>query len=372
MFKKKVVEIKPKLIMIAGGGTGGHIYPAIAIGRALQKLAPTIVLRFVGTAEGLETKIMQRENLSLDLIQSGKLNFSGNPLRKLKTLQRIPVGVIQSLIYILRHRPDFVLGVGGYASAPFLLVAALLGKKTAFWEPNAHPGLANRLLSRLVSKSYLVFADAQKFLFSSDNKVFGMPLREEIEQAQYEERTKISDRLTILCFGGSQGSLFLNEKISDFILKAKDLSDKIYLIHQTGTLDFANMKKKYSQQGEIPANVEIHEFIYDMPNQYRKADIQFCRGGASTIAEAAAFGIVPLIVPLPAADDHQLRNAEVLVRNNAGFLFKQIEFNEMEFEKTIKLMLEDRKLRKEMSANLRKLAPKQAAHEIAHDILGQI
>ena len=122
----------------------------------------------------------------------------------------------------------------------------------------------------------------------------------------------------------------------------------------------------------VSAQVELHEFIYDMPTQYRKADIQFCRGGASTIAEAAAFGIVPLIVPLPAADDHQLRNAEVVVTNNAGFLFKQNEFNETEFAKTIELMLQNSILRKEMSANLRKLAPKQAAQEIARDILRQI
>ncbi len=369
----KATEVKkPKTIIIAGGGTGGHIYPAIAIGRALQKIDPSVVLRFIGTVEGLETKIMQRENLSLHLIQSGKLNFSGQPLRKIRTLLKIPVGLFQSLVYILKFKPDFVLGVGGYASAPFVLMAALLGKKTAFWEPNALPGMANRVLSKIVSKSYLVFSEAQRFLSSSENKVFGMPLREEIELAQYDERAKISDRLTILCFGGSQGSKFLNEKISDFMLKGTALQEKIYLIHQTGPLDFENMKKKYGLVDGVSAQVELHEFIYDMPTQYRKADIQFCRGGASTIAEAAAFGIVPLIVPLPAADDHQLRNAEVVVTNNAGFLFKQNEFNETEFAKTIELMLQNSILRKEMSANLRKLAPKQAAQEIARDILKQI
>ena len=159
---------KQKNIIIAGGGTGGHIYPAIAIGRALQKLDPAIALRFIGTAEGLETKIMQRENLSLSLIKSGKLNFSGHPIKKLRTLLKIPVGLLQSLIYILKYKPDFVLGVGGYASAPFVLMAALLRKKTAFWEPNALPGMANRVLSKIVSKSYLVFSEAQRFLSSSE------------------------------------------------------------------------------------------------------------------------------------------------------------------------------------------------------------
>lgn len=358
-----------KKIVIAGGGTGGHIYPAISIGRALQKANSRVEIRFVGTAEGLESKIMKRENLALDLIQSGKLNFSGSPLKKIRTLFKIPVGLFQSFVLMLKHKPDFVIGVGGYASAPFVLAAAILGKKTAIWEPNAHPGMANRLLSKIVKKSYLVFDDSKKYLSCKENIVFGMPLREEIENAQNEERSKISDRLTILCFGGSQGSLFLNEKISDFILKHPELIEKIHLIHQTGSIGYEAMKNKY---GSLAPNVEIHEFIFDMPSQYRKADIQFCRGGASTIAEAAAFGVVPMIVPLPAADDHQLRNAEVVVKNNAGFLFKQNEFNDDEFARTVLFLLENSTHRKEMAKNLRKLAPKQAAQEIAQDILKQI
>lgn len=361
-----------KTIIIAGGGTGGHIYPAIAIGRALLKLDPAIKIRFVGTAEGLESKILQRENLTLDLIQSGKLNFSGNFLRKLKSLLKIPLGLYQSFQLILKHKPEFILGVGGYASAPFVLMAVLMGKKTAIWEPNAHPGMANRLLSKIVSKAYLVFEDSKKYLSSSDYKVFGMPLREEIELAQFENRSKISDRLTILCFGGSQGSLFLNEKISNFILNHPELHEKIYVIHQTGSLDYEKMKKKYSTLNDSLNCIEVHEFIYDMPNQYRKADIQFCRGGASTIAEASAFGVVPLIVPLPAADDHQLKNAEVVVKNKAGFLFKQNEFNEKDFADKIILLSENISLRKEMSENLRKLAPNQASKNIAQDILIQL
>lgn len=368
--------------MIAGGGTGGHIYPAIAIGRAMQKIDPNVVIRFVGTAAGLESKIMQRENLSLDLIQSGKLNFSGSPLQKIITLLKILVGVFQSLGLIVKHRPDFVLGVGGYASAPFVMMASMLGRKTAIWEPNAHPGMANRVLSRFVKSAYLVFVDSKKYLFSSDNKVFGMPLREEIEEeiertgAEKRENSKISDRLTILCFGGSQGSVFLNEKISDFMIKNSDLHEKIYLIHQTGASDFEKIKNKYKTllsrfNGEF-SPVEVHEFIYDMANQYRKADIQVCRGGASTIAEAAAFGVIPLIIPLPAADDHQLKNAEVIVKNQAGFLFKQNQFDEIDFTKTVRLMLSDSLLRKNMQMNLKKLAPKHAASEIAHDILRQI
>lgn len=359
---------QPKTIMIAGGGTGGHIYPAIAIGRALQKSDPKLQVRFVGTSEGLESKIMYREVLPLDLIKSGKLNFAGNPVQKIKTLLKIPLGIVQSCLLILKHRPSFVLGVGGYASAPFVLMAALMGRKTAVWEPNAHPGMANRILSNIVPRSYLVFEASKKYLSSKDNKVFGMPLREEIENAQGEDKVCVHNKMTILCFGGSQGSLFLNEKISNFILKNPDLHEKIYLIHQTGSRDFANIKNIY---GDLKC-VEVHEFIYDMPSQYKRADVQFCRGGASTIAEASAFGVIPLIVPLPAADNHQQKNAEIVVENKAGYMFYQSNFDEAELARTIKNLLENSSLRKEMSANLKKLAPKYAAREIAHDILKQI
>lgn len=353
--------------MIAGGGTGGHIYPAIAIGRALQKLDSNIEVRFVGTAEGLESKIMNRENLPLDLIKSGKLNYAGNFLQKIKTLLKIPLGLAQSFVLLRKHRPAFVIGVGGYASAPFVLMAALMGKKTAIWEPNAHPGMANRLLSKIVSRAYLVFADSKHTLSSKDVKVFGMPLREEIELAQGTEKSPHS-KLRLLCFGGSQGSMFLNEKLSDFLLKHPELHSQLEVVHQTGSRDYESIKKKYAGL----ACVELHEFIYNMPEIYKKTDVQFCRGGASTIAEASAFGIVPVIVPLPAADDHQLRNAEVVVAAKAGFLIEQNRFNDADFADQIKTLLENVSLRNEMSQNLRTLAPKNAARQIAHDILAQI
>ncbi|MBC7742588.1 MAG: undecaprenyldiphospho-muramoylpentapeptide beta-N-acetylglucosaminyltransferase [Bdellovibrionaceae bacterium] len=355
--------------MIAGGGTGGHIYPAIAIGKALTSLSPNCEVRYVGTKEGLEQKIMQRENLPLHLIKSGKLNFSGNFAQKIKTGFKIPVGFMQSYFLILKHKPDFVLGVGGYASAPFVMMASLLGKKTALWEPNAHPGMANRVLSKSVQKAYLVFNEAKKYLKSKDFKVIGMPLRLEIDEAAAAALPKNkTDIITVLCFGGSQGSMFLNEKLSNFILAHAELHSTMRFIHQTGTRDFENMKTKYAGL----ACVELHEFIFDMPKCYRLADVQFCRGGASTIAEAAAFGVVPIIVPLPAADDHQLRNAEVVVAALAGYVFDQNKFNDQEFAATLLKLKTDETLRLKMSENVKKLAPHQAALEIAKDILNQI
>ena len=354
--------------MIAGGGTGGHIYPAIAIGKSLVQLDSECQVRFVGTELGLEKKIMAKENLPLDLIQSGKMNYSGHPLKKLRALFSIISGFFQSLKLIRQHRPVFVLGVGGYASAPFLVASSLCGIPSAIWEPNAHPGMANRLLSKFVKKAYLVFAEAQKELKAENVKILGMPLRKEIEIAQTENKKTSSNKLRILCFGGSQGSVFLNTQLSDFLISNPELHQQIHVVHQTGTQDYANMQKKYSGL----SCVEVHEFIFDMPAYYKNADIQFCRGGASTIAEAACFGIIPIVVPLPAADDHQQKNAEVLVQKNAGFIMIQKQFDQKEFKKIISQLMTDLKLRETMSENLKKLAPVKAAQSIAQDILQQI
>ncbi len=353
-------------IFIAGGGTGGHIYPAISIADSLKKINPNIQVEFVGTKQGLESKIVPKSGYQLHLVQSGKLNFSGQLFEKIKTLLKIPIGLFQSFFLILKHRPDFVLGVGGYVSAPFVLAAALLGRKTAFWEPNAHPGMANRLLSRFVNTSYLVFGEAQKYLHSKNNHIFGMPLRSEMQIFHSDKTTK--PYFSILCFGGSQGSHFLNDQISDFILNSPELHQQIEIIHQTGPTDFDRMKKKYAGV----QCVQVFDFIYNMPDYYKKADLLFCRGGASTLAEAAAFGVVPIVVPLPAADNHQQKNAESLVVKNAGFMLLQKNFDSKKFKNKINELIKNKDILKEMSENLLKMAPQNASAEIASDIIKEI
>lgn len=354
--------------MIAGGGTGGHIYPAIAIGQAISELDTNYVVHYVGTKTGLEQKIMTKENLPLHLIRSGPMNLSGNIIKKIKNLFSIVIGFFQSVFLILKMKPEFVLGVGGYASAPFLFAAAVMGRKTAVWEPNAYPGMANRLLSKVVPKAYLVFSDAKKYLKSSDVQIFGMPLRKEIEKARANAVPSNSDKLRLLCTGGSQGATFLNNSLSDFILQNPQLHDKIQVVHQTGVKDFAAMKEKYAG---IKC-VEVLEYIYDMPSYYQKSDVQFCRGGASTIAEAACFGIIPIVIPLPAADGHQQKNAEVVVNNKAGFMIIQNQFSQEELKKIMNQLLTDVEFRKTMAQNLKKLASADAAVAIGNDILKTI
>lgn len=362
------MSVQRNKIIIAGGGTGGHIYPAISIAEAILKKDAQADILFVGTAQGMESKIIPKAGYQLKLIQSGKLNMKGQILNKIKTLLKIPFGVLQSFWIILTHRPQFVLGVGGYASAPMLLAAMLCGRKAALWEANAHPGMANRLLSKFIAKAYLVFAEAQKGMASKNIQVLGMPLRAEIERICESSERKSSPVFTIVCTGGSQGSMFLNDQLSDLILANPEWHSKIKVYHQTGVLDFQRIKNKY---GSL-ACVEVMDYIYDMPRYYQQADVHFCRGGAGTVSETAAFGVVPVVVPLPAADNHQQHNAEALVRANAGFMLLQKTFDPAQFKKIISDLMNNPELKNKMSQNLKQMAPLKASHKIASDILESI
>ena len=355
--------ISQKHIVIAGGGTGGHIYPGIAIARALLKKDPEIKIHFVGTSAGLETKIIPREGFELHLIESGKLNIRGNLLKKLQTLIKIPQGLFQSIRLLWRLKPMYVIGVGGYASGPFVLAASLIGFPTAIWEPNAMPGMANRLLSRFVDKCFIVFKEAGQHLRNKNILQTGMPVREEIAKAQPQAR--LDDKFHLLSFGGSQGARAINNVLSDALLKS-DWTQNLSVVHQTGTLDFKSMSEKYQSAS---CDVSAFEFIFEMPKYYSWADIIVSRGGASSIAEAAAFGIIPIIIPLPAADDHQKKNAESLVQKNAGRMILQKDLTPERLIQEIQSLRNDKALRAKMVQNIKAFYIPEAAESIAREIL---
>lgn len=359
------MKMMKKTIMIAGGGTGGHIYPAIAIAKALQKQDPQIEIRFVGTAQGLETKIVPKEKYPLHLIAGGKLNFSGQPLKKLKTLLMLPLGALQSVALILKYRPSYVLGVGGYASAPFVLTASLLGCKTALWEANAHPGMANRWLSKFVKKCFVVFEESKNFFSQNTSMALGMPVRAEMEAPPKTEARK-DTAFHLLHYGGSQGSRAIGRTLCESVLKGGPWLENLQIVHQTGSLDHKDFLQRY--QG-LESKVEIHEFIYNMPDYYQWADLVLCRGGASTLNELAAFGLPAIIVPLPAADAHQEKNAEMLVKANAARMILQKDLTPERLIAEIELLRKDSALRETLRQNIKKFHRPQAAEAIAKAIL---
>ncbi len=355
-----------KTIIIAGGGTGGHIYPGVAIARALQKMDRNIEILFVGTKEGLETKILPKEGFALELIAGGKLNFSGNPLKKIQTLCKLPIGFFQSIGILLRKKPTVVLGVGGYASGPFLLAAAFMRKNTAIWEPNALPGMANRWLARFVDKCFLVFDEAKAHLHNQKTFVLGMPVRAEMEQAGANKSERTGQDLHLLHYGGSQGSRVIGRTLSEALHKRGDWTKNLRVVHQTGSIDHKDFLGRYQGFDDL---VEIQEFIFDMPKYYKWADLVLCRGGASTLTELAAFGLPAVIVPLPAADGHQEKNGEMLVKQNAARMILQKDLTPERLIQEIQSLRSNPAELEQMRKNIRQFHRPQAAEAIAKSLL---
>jgi UDP-N-acetylglucosamine--N-acetylmuramyl-(pentapeptide) pyrophosphoryl-undecaprenol N-acetylglucosamine transferase len=355
--------MKKKTVIIAGGGTGGHIYPAVAIARALLQKDPDLDIQFVGSPGGLETKIVPREGFPLHLIRVGKLNQAGGVLSKIKTLLGIPGALIQSASLLFTLKPIVVLGVGGFASGPFVLTASLLGFKSAIWEPNAHPGLTNRWLSRFVRQSLVVFEDAQKFLSSKEILPVGLPVRREVEDIT--EKTPESN-FHVFVFGGSQGARAMNKVVKETLTKYASQLKDVEFVHQTGTHDIAEVTEAY--QGF--ENYQPFEFIYGMEQYYKWADLVICRAGASTVAELAACGRPAVLIPLPwAADNHQLKNAQSLVDHQAGELLEQKDLTPEKLLEVILRLKNDPAKRTQMSMNLKKFHKPRAADRIAEHLL---
>lgn len=355
-----------KTIIIAGGGTGGHIYPALTIAKALQTLNPEIKVMFVGTREGLESKIVPKHGFDIEYISVGKLNYKGGFLKKIKTVLQLPWALIKSMALVSEKKPILVLGVGGYASGPFVLASSVLGVPTALWEPNAHPGLTNRLLSRFVRKTFLVFEESQKKMKAKKVEILGLPVREEIEKLSHTEyERKDSDgRFRILVFGGSQGARAINSCVASMVKKFN--FENVDIVHQTGPLDFKGIETTYAGQ----PGVKVLEYLYDIENYYVWADLVICRSGAGTLAELAASKRPSILVPLPsAADDHQKKNAMSLVSKNAARMIEQKDLTPESLFNLITELRNQPSSLKKMSENVQQFYQPQSARKIAEKLI---
>jgi UDP-N-acetylglucosamine--N-acetylmuramyl-(pentapeptide) pyrophosphoryl-undecaprenol N-acetylglucosamine transferase len=311
--------VNKKTVVITGGGTGGHIYPGLAMAQELNRLYPEIEVHFVGATGGLEEKILPNSGFKYHLIKVGRLHSSVGRLQQLKTLLYMPISLFHAWRIFLQLKPVAVLGVGGFASGPFLLIGWLMRARTALWEPNAHPGLTNRWLSRLVDICFVVFAEARDVLHSARVIEVGLPVRQEF--FENEKTVNTGGKLKVLIFGGSQGARAINEVIVNLITAHPEILEKIEIRHQTGSRDFRRIQNAY---GRLVSQVTVLEYINDMPLELHNADLVICRSGASTVAEIVACQKPAIFIPLPtAADNHQFKNAEVLARKQAGILIEQ-------------------------------------------------
>jgi UDP-N-acetylglucosamine--N-acetylmuramyl-(pentapeptide) pyrophosphoryl-undecaprenol N-acetylglucosamine transferase len=365
-----------KVVVIAGGGTGGHIYPGLAVAKELTARGYSV--HWVGAAGGLEEKIVTHAGLPLHLIRIGKLHSSVGIVDQIKTVLGLPLAFLQALKLALQLKPQAVLGVGGFASGPFLFVSSLLNYRTVIWEPNAHAGLANRWLAKIVDECLLVFEAASRDLKGKRVHRVGLPVRDSI---QPRSREAVEGRkFRVLVFGGSQGARAINRVVADWVEKT-DLADgSVHLIHQTGKYDFQEISNRYEGWkaakrkagfADAQLNLECHEYIHDMDQRYAWADLLVCRAGASTVAEVAASGKAALFVPLPtAADNHQFKNAEVLAHANAAILVEQKDFDVATLDQTVRRLRQNLAELGELEKNVLKFSAPGAASSIASYVLG--
>jgi UDP-N-acetylglucosamine--N-acetylmuramyl-(pentapeptide) pyrophosphoryl-undecaprenol N-acetylglucosamine transferase len=343
--------------ILAGGGTGGHVIPALAIAQQLKATYAAEVL-FIGTARGIENRLVPAAGFPLRLIEVGALNRVSLATR-LKTAVRLPLAIWDARRLLTEFQPDVVIGVGGYASGPAMLAAILKGVPTLAFEPNVVPGFANRIVARWVSAAAVHFEETAKYFRHAE--VTGVPVR----QAFFEiaERQQDIGQPTLLVFGGSQGAHAINHAMTQCLPELMKQAPGIHIIHQTGERDYRDVQAAYQRAAP---SAEVFPFIHDMPAFFARADLVLCRSGASTVAEITAAGKPAVFVPFPrAADDHQRVNAQALERAGAAVLLEETKLDEVWLVETIGALLSDPARLRSMSQAARGLSHPNAARDIA-------
>ena len=352
-------------VLIAGGGTGGHLYPGIALARELLRRDPSMQVSFVGSASGIEARVVPREGFELDLIHVAGLKGKSRVERTIG-FGLLPIAVIDSWRVIAKRRPDVVVGVGGFASGPVLAIAALFGYPTMLLEQNALPGVTNRLLARFVRAAAVNFEAALSY-FPRTGFVAGNPVRPEFFPAQNEEANDRSNRprdaARVLIFGGSQGAHAINVAMVEAAPRLAASGIRLAITHQTGERDLDLVRAAYERAG-LAARVEA--FIFQIDGEMKAADVVICRAGATTLAELAASRTPAILVPLPTAtDDHQRKNAEVFAKTGAAIVIDQRDLTGDALTSALRELMTDPDRRARMSAAAKTLARPDAAQRIA-------
>jgi len=351
-------------LLIAGGGTGGHLYPGVAVARELMARVPGAAVTFVGTAAGIEARVIPREGLTLETIRSAGLKGK-SPVALLRGLLLLPLSALDAWRVITRRRPSVVIGVGGYSSGPVVALAALRGVPTMLMEQNATPGLTNRLLSRLVRTAAVTYEESLA-TFGSKAFVAGNPVRPEFF-APGSDAPAASGRTRVLVFGGSQGAHAINVAMAEAAAPLAAATPGVDVTHQTGERDLAMVREAYAAAG-LAARVE--PFLYEMDREMRAADVIVCRAGATTLAELTAAGRAAILIPLPTAtDDHQRKNADALARQGAARVIDQRELTGARLVEALLGLARDGAARNRMAEAARGLARPDAARVIVDKVL---
>jgi UDP-N-acetylglucosamine--N-acetylmuramyl-(pentapeptide) pyrophosphoryl-undecaprenol N-acetylglucosamine transferase len=352
-------------LVVAGGGTGGHLFPGIAVAQAFQARNPANQVLFVNAGRPLEVEVLSRlgwpfRTIPIEGIKQRRIWHQAAAALKIPNAVRLSAGILK------RYRPDLVLGVGGYSAGPVVAAAWLMGLPTALHEQNELPGVTNRLVGRIADRIYLSFARSAD-RFNPDKVVIsGNPVRQEILMlADPLEETRMPGAFTVLVVGGSQGAHAINQAMVDALPRLVGL-EGLRIIHQTGTTDVEWVGAAYAAAG---IGATVAPFFDQMAEHYRQADLIVCRAGATTVAEITVVGRAAIFIPFPfAADDHQTRNAQALVEAGAAQMIAQSALTGAVLADKITIQARDRSGLARMSARARALGRPEAARTIVEDM----
>ncbi|MCX5834158.1 MAG: undecaprenyldiphospho-muramoylpentapeptide beta-N-acetylglucosaminyltransferase [Deltaproteobacteria bacterium] len=352
-------------VIIAGGGTGGHLFPGVAVAEEFMRRDNTNKILFIGTKKGVEAAILP--GLGFELATLDVAGIKGKGLRDMaKALCKIPQSLGRSFRIVRDFGPDILIGVGGYASGPAVLVAHWMGVRTAVMEQNAIPGITNKLLGRFVDRAFVSFEETKKAFPEDKVLLTGNPIRADFLRDMEKNEGK-SERFTLLVFGGSQGAHRINMIFLEALKFLKMDRTKPRIIHQTGGADFETVKRAY---GELGMEADVRPFIQNMPQVFRSVDLLICRAGATSIAEITASGKAAILIPFPyAVHDHQTKNAEILARAGAAILSLEKDLTAEGLARIIDDLCNDPRRLREMSEKSRALGNVRAASDIVDECL---
>lgn len=356
-------------IVIAGGGTGGHLMPGIAIAQAFRRRSADNQVLFITTGRPIESRVLSQTEFKTVRIAAAGVKGKGVG-GKLKALLKVPAGILESLALFLRFRPHVVIGLGGYSAAPIIIAAWLTGIFRVIHEQNRIPGMTNRFLARYAHRIYVSFADTDIGGYSEKTRFAGNPIRLEITGQMADKPQETSpEAFTVLILGGSQGAHSINTAVIE-ALEYLAASRKYRFIHQTGATDTERVRNGYEKAG---IEARVASFFDDMATCYADADLIVCRAGATSVAEVAAAGLPAIFIPYPyAADNHQYYNAKSLVDAGAGEMIDQAELDGPTLAGRIDYYADNDSVRRQMRAKMTAFSRPQAADELAADICSSL
>jgi len=349
-------------VLVAGGGTGGHIFPGIAIARALIGKVPDLEVAFVGTERGLETRIVPAAGFRLLTIRSAGITGKRIAAR-LRGMALIPLSLAQSLAVLGRERPGLVIGVGGYASGPVLAAAVLRRVPTLIHEQNYVPGVTNRWIAPFATEVVVTFEETIPFL-GGRGVALGNPVRREF--TRIGPPANDGGGIRLLVFGGSQGARVINKAVREALPILAAIKDRLRVVHQTGEADHAEVAAAWAAAGFDPERVDVRAFIDDMPRVVEASDLVVCRSGATTVAELTAAGRAAVLIPFArATHDHQTWNARKLERTGAAVLIAESDLDGPALARVVTGMADDPGRLARMAEASRALGRPDAADRIA-------